>query len=309
MSMAQSFGDLHWSPDMGPVDYLLPASLPEALEMLGRYGGRARVVAGATDVAPQLRRRQWEVEALVDITRLPGLDRIRREGDTIQLGALVTHAQAAASRLLQEGAGPLARGCQALGSPQIRNVGTLGGNLVSGQPAADASIPLLALGAEVTIVSPSGERRVALENFFLEVGRTVLDPTREILTKIRFPALGSGQGGGFLRLAKRRALSLPMLVCAVKVSLEEDRRTIREAAVALGPVAPVPWRARACEELLAGAPATAQVLAQAAEEAAAQSRPRDSLLRGSRRYRQEMVKVLVRRGLTQACAQAGCRVE
>ncbi len=309
MNMAASFGDLHWARDLGAVEYLLPASLSEALEMLEHYRGRARVVAGATDLVPQLRRRQWQVKALVDITRLPGLDRIRREDETIHLGSLVTHAQAAASGLLQEGAEPLVRGCRALGSPQIRNVGTLGGNLVSGQPAADASIPLLALGAEVTIASPSGRRRVALDDFFLEVGRTVLDPTREILTRISFPALGAGQGGDFQRLAKRRALALPMLVCAVKVSLAGDGRTIQEAVVALGPVAPVPWRARSCEEILAGARVAPGLLVRAAGEAAARSRPLDSRLRGSRRYRQEMVKVLVRRGLARACARAGCPVE
>ena len=307
--MVQVFDGLHWWRDLELAEYLVPASLEEALEMLARYGGRARVVAGGTDVVPALRRREYQVEALVDITRLPGLDRIEQQGRTIHIGALVTHAQAAASTLLRERAGLLARGCGAVGSPQIRNVGTLAGNLVSGQPAADASIPLLALGAEVTVVSAQGQRRLPLGEFFLDLGRTALDPGREILTRISFPALGPGQGGSFQRLAKRKALTLPMLVCAVKVSLDESRRVVREAAVALGPVAPVPWREPHCEEFLRGAPVNPETIGRAAELAAEHSDPRDSLLRGSRRYRQEMVKVLVRRALEQACVQAGGAVE
>jgi carbon-monoxide dehydrogenase medium subunit len=266
------------------------------------------VVAGGTDVIPQLRARKVATAALVDITGLPGMDVLERSGDTISLGGAVTHAQVAASPVIGQGAGLLARGAASVGSPQIRNQGTVAGNLVSGQPAADTSIPLLALDAWVTIVSSSGERVVPLTDFFLAQGKTALDPCREILTRIQFNALVPGQGGSYQRLAKRRALALPMLVAAVVIGLDETRRNITRVGVALGPVAPIPTRAKRTEALLLGARVSPLVVEAAAKLAMEESNPRDSCLRGSCDYRREMVMVFVRRGLTQALAQAGAQI-
>ncbi len=254
----------------------------------------------------ELRSRHYEVDALVDISRIPGMGDIELQGDTIILGGLVTHAQTAASSLIQEKAGLLAAGCAAMGSPQIRSIATVAGNLVSGQPAADASIPLLALDAQVTVVSAGGERVIPLGEFFLDVGKTVVDPTREILTRIEFKPLGPDQGECFLRLSKRRALSLPMLVCAVVVTVDKAKQIITEAAIALGPVAPTPFRSKRIEDAIKGMPATLQTLQEAADRASTYCSPRDSLLRGSCDYRQEMVKTLVKRGLRRALEQAGC---
>ncbi|MCF8034730.1 MAG: FAD binding domain-containing protein [Desulfarculaceae bacterium] len=305
--MALAFEKLHWHSKLEVAEYLVPASLTEALDMLASHGGKARVIAGGTDVIPELRSRKLDVSVLVDVSRLPDMDGIEADGDDIVIGGGVTHAAAAASPLIQDKASALATGCGWVGSPQIRNVATLAGNLVSGQPAADASVPLLALDAEVTIASAKGERVVPLSEFFLGLGQTALDPGREILTSIRFQALADNQGSAYLRLAKRKALNLPILVCAVKATA--DGGNIASAAIALGPVAPVPFRERAAEEFVAGKPATMETLTQAGETATATCNPRDSLLRGSCDYRTEMVKVFVRRGLTAALAQAGCTVK
>jgi CO/xanthine dehydrogenase FAD-binding subunit len=304
--MPQAFKELHWRRDISLKQYLVPETLPQALQMLADYQGRARIIAGGTDVMVGLRRRDYDVEALVDISRIPGMGGIDLHGESITLGGLVTHAQSAASALIREKAGPLASGCASVGSPQIRTIATVAGNLVSGQPAADAAIPLLALDAQVTIASTNGERVVRLSDFFLDVGKTVVDPSREILTRIEFKPLGSNQGGSYLRLSKRRALSLPMLVCAVVVTVDDSKRVIIEAAIALGPVAPTPFRSKRIEDAIKGKPATLQTLQEAAENASAYCSPRDSLLRGSCDYRQEMVKVLVKRGLRSALGQAGC---
>ncbi len=303
--MPETFESLHWSRFIEVSEYHLPTSLAEALELLARYRGEARVMAGGTDVMVQLRKQDYGVKALVDISRLPDLDDIRAEGDTIAVGPLVTHARAAGSSLIRERAALLAEGCASVGSPQIRNVATLAGNLVSGQPAADASVPLLALDARVTVASGDGERVVPLTDFFVDLGRTALDPTREILTRIEFQGLGPHQGSAYLRLAKRKALALPMLVCAVRVSVDPAEKVISDAGVALGPVSPVPLRASRAEEFLKDAPISRETLEVAAETATAQCRPRDSLLRGSGDYRLEMVRVFVRRGLAQALAAAG----
>lgn len=304
--MSQVFKELHWRRDIPLKEYLVPETLPQALRMLSERDGRSRVIAGGTDVIVELRKRDYEVDALVDIGRIPGLDSIELQEDTIVLGAMVTHAQVAGSLLIREKAELLAMACGAVGSPQIRNIGTVGGNLVSGQPAADASIPLLALDAQVIVVSGDGERVIPLTDFFHDVGKTSVDPSREILTHIKFKALGRNCGGCFLRLSKRKALALPMLSCAVVVTLDESGQTISEAAIAVGPVAPTPFRDKRTEDVIKRKPATLQTVQEAVESAAVDCSPRDSLLRGSCDYRQEMVKVFVKRGLKRALEQAGC---
>jgi carbon-monoxide dehydrogenase medium subunit len=199
----------------------------------------------------------------------------------------------------------LAEAAGALGSPQIRNVATVAGNLVSGQPAADTSIPLLALNARVKILSQAGEREVPLTQFFLDQGRTALDCGREILTQIRFPALQKNQGGCYLRLSMRKSLALPILAVATVVAIEPEKKTITNAAIALGPVAPTPFRASKTEAGLQNAPVSQGSLEMAAQTAVEESNPRSSLLRGSMEYRKAMVKVFIRRGLSRALADAG----
>jgi len=303
--MALTFKDLHWAKNIQVQQYLQPGTLEEALEILANFGGRARVIAGGTDVVPQLRRRNIEVEALVDVTGIPGLDGIDQDGENIALGGLVTHAQVASSDLIRKKALLLSEGAGSVGSPQIRNIATVAGNLISGQPAADTSIPLLALDATVTIAGRDGERKVPLTEFFLDKGKTVLDCTREILIRIQFKGLIENEGGCYLRLAKRKALTLPMLVLAAVVNADLGKGIINRAAIALGPVAPVPYRAANVEGFLKGAPISDETFAAAANMGMQECTPRDSCLRGSCDYRQEMSKVFIKRGLSRAIAQIG----
>ncbi len=303
--MALTFKDLHWAKNIRVQEYLQPGTLEEALEMLSNFEGKARVIAGGTDVVPQLRGRDIEVAALVDVTGIPGMDGIIQDGENIVLGGLVTHAQVTSSKLIQEKAGLLSEGAGCVGSPQIRNIATVAGNLVSGQPAADTSIPLLALDATVTIASSQGERKVPLTDFFLDTGKTTLDCTREILTRIQFKGLAENEGGCYLRLAKRKALTLPMLVLAAVVNADLGKNIINRAAIAIGPVAPVPYRTTNVEEWLKGAPISDETIATGASMGMQGCTPRDSCLRGSCDYRQEMAKVFIKRGLTRALAQIG----
>jgi carbon-monoxide dehydrogenase medium subunit len=303
--MALTFKDLHWSKNIAVQQYLQPATLAEALEMLWKLEGRAKVIAGGTDVIPKLRKQDMEAEVLVDITRLPEMDGINQDGDNIVLGGLVTHAQVAASKVINKKAPFLAEAAGSVGSPQIRNIATVSGNLVSGQPAADTSIPLLALDATVTIAGRDGERNVPLTEFFLDTGKTVLDFTREILTRIQFKGLSENEGGCYLRLAKRKALTLPMLVLATVVNVDAKEKAVNRAAIAMGPVAPVPYRVRNVEEWLKGTSISDETFAAAADMGMQECTPRDSYLRGSCDYRQEMSKVFIKRGLTRAVAQIG----
>ena len=307
--MQYSFKDLHWRKELPIKQYLQPCTIKEALEMLSEYKGRAQVIAGGTDIIPQLRRGDLRTDAFVDITRIPDMGYIQADGDTIRLGGLVTHAQVCSSQLVQEKARLLSEAAGVLGSPQIRNVGTIGGNIITGQPGADTALPLLALNAKVTILSETGKREVPLTDFYFDQGQTAIDSHREILTQICFSALQKNQGGCYLRLSKRKALSLPILVLAAVVTLGPGKKMIEKAAIALGPVAPIPFRASKTETALRGAPISEKTLASAAQSAFDESNPRSSALRGSCEYRREMVKVLVRRGLSIALKRAGAIVD
>ena len=303
--MQPGFRDLHWANEILIKKYFQPRSIPEALRILRELNGSAKVIAGGTDVIPQLRRGDSTVETLVDITRLPGLDHITMDGEWVRVGGLVTHEQLCSSPLIRQRAGLLAEGAGAVGSPQIRNVATVAGNLVSAEPAADTAIPLLALNGIVKIVSSQNTREVPLTEFFLGKGETVIDSRREIMTEIRFPALKKNQGGCYLRLSKRKALSLPILAVGCVVAVDPTNSVIEEARIAMGPVAPVPFRASRTEAALCGRLVSVEILEMATQIAFEESSPRSSLLRGSHEYRKEMVKVLVRRGLSHALREAG----
>jgi carbon-monoxide dehydrogenase medium subunit len=287
--------------------YLLPASIEEALGMLEEHQGRARVISGGTDLIPQLKAKEIEVECLVDISRVEDLKGIQLEGDTIRIGAGATHHQLATSDLIRDKATALAEGASAVGSPQIRFMGTVGGNIINAQPAADTVIPLLALEAEAEIAGIRETRLVPLETLFVRPGKSTVDACAEILVALRFRAVDGHRGSAFARLSKRKALSLPILNAAVVVGLNGAGTVFEEARLALGPVALTPFRARNAEEALRGTAVGRDAIQPALDMAAQEAQPRSNPLRASREYRQEMVKVLLGRALERAVktAQSG----
>ncbi len=277
------------------TEYIIPTSLEETLRFLAKKREKARLVAGATDLMLELERGVRKgIETVIDITRLPGLDRITfDEGETIHLGPLVTHNAAAASKLLRERAFPLVCAAWQVGAPQIRNRATVAGNLVTASPANDTITPLMALGAWVILASVKGTRRVPLEDFFTGVRKTVLQPD-EMLVDIAFPALKAGQRGTFLKLGLRRAQAISLVNAAVVLTIDSSR--VRSAVITLGAVAPTIIHAPEAETYLAGKELTGEVIACTAELAAGAARPIDDI-RGSAAYRKAMVRVLVMRGL------------
>jgi len=281
-------------------EYLVPSSLEEALAMLKEYQGQARIIAGGTDLIIQLKKKEATARCLVDVTNLDELKGIELEDGFIKVGACVTHQELASSRLIRERAAALAEGASQVGSPQIRNMGTVGGNIVNAQPAADTVVPLMALEAEVEVASHEDTRWDPLGGLCVGPGQCTVDATAEILTSVRFRALGPNQGSAFERLAKRRALALPILNAAAVVTLNHGGGTFQEVRLAVGPVGPTPARALNAEEALRGAAVEAQSIAAAMEIAAQEAQPRSNPLRGSQEYRQEMVKVLLRRSVERA---------
>ncbi|MBE3580551.1 MAG: FAD binding domain-containing protein [Thermoanaerobacteraceae bacterium] len=282
------------------TDYLFPASPGECLEMLAAHE-EARIIAGGTDLMVDVKDKRLHPRVLVDITRIPGVDLIAEEGDNIILGGGVTHARAASSELVREKLAALAEAAASVGSPQIRNVGTLAGNVVNAQPAADGAVALVALGAEAEIIGPGGTRRVPVEELYEGVGRSRVDSARELLWRFLVPKWGEGDASAFVRLSPRRALSLPMLNVAVRVQVRDGR--CQRARVCLAPVAPRPFLCREAAEALVGEEVSRDRMLEAARIAADLAQPRDSRLRGSREYRKKMVRVLVLRALEEAVAR------
>ncbi len=274
--------------------YYSVASLAEALELLAKYRERARIIAGGTDILLELERQQRPgLDVLVDITRVPGLADMTLHGDQMRLGPLVTHNQVVANALLAERALPLAQACWQVGAPQIRNRATVAGNLITASPANDTIAPLMALGAEVSLLSLEGERTVALADFYTGVRQTVMRPD-EMLTAITFPALSRAERGIFLKLGLRRTQAISVVNVAVVLSFDGDRVT--RATITLGSVAPTIIHAPVAERALVGQVLTPEVMANAARLAAAAPSPIDDV-RGTAVYRTEMIKVLVLRAL------------
>jgi len=276
-------------------EYFIPDSLDQALDLVARYADQARIIAGGTDLIVEFDRRLRSPCALVDISRLPGLDFIHLDDEGwLHLGPLVTHNDVIASSLCAERALPLAQACRQVGAPQIRNRGTVAGNLITASPANDTITALTALGAIVTLRSARGERKVALTDFYTGVRRTVMQPD-EILVDIACRALGAGQSGTFIKLGLRRAQAIAVVNCAVVLETGEDGRTA-DAHIALGAVAPVIVRARQAEQWLIGRRLDEATIGQAAALAALAAQPIDDI-RGSAEYRRDAVAVLVRRAL------------
>lgn len=276
--------------------YYTVSTLDEAVRLLAERREKVRIVAGATDLIIELERGvRRGLEALIDITRVPGANAITLDdAGWIHLGPLTTHNDCAASELIQTRALPLAQACWEVGAPQIRNRATVAGNLITASPANDTITPLMALEAVVTLRSARGERRVPLREFYTGVRRTVMEPD-ELLTDIAFPALPADERGLFLKLALRRAQAISVVNVAVIVQ-RDQAGSIQRARIALGSVAPTIVRATGAEAFLINKTLTPGAIAQAGELAQAAARP-ISDVRGPAEYRTEMVKVLTVRAL------------
>lgn len=276
--------------------YINPTSVDEILNALAEMGSAARIVAGGTDLLLELERGQRPgVTALIDISRVEGLSGIELDANgIIHLGPLVTHNQVVASEVLRRHAWLLVQACWEVGAPQIRNRGTLAGNLITASPANDSITPLMALGASVLLRSASNTREVPLEKFFTGVRKTVMQPD-EMLVEIRFPALDPGsQRGQFYKLALRRAQAISVIHLAAVLTFKGD--VVDEAVLTLGAVAPTIVRARDVEDFLRGKSLTDDVVEQAASLAGQSAHPIDDL-RGSAAYRSHMLGVCTRRVL------------
>lgn len=275
--------------------YISAQSLEEARHLLHEYGKQARIVAGATDLILEIENGiRTGVTTLIDVTRIPRIDQITLdENGWVHLGPMVTHNHCAGSKLIQEHAFALAKACWEVGAPQIRNRGTIAGNLITASPANDSITPLMVLGAQVTLSSDISERVVQLKDFYTGVRKTVM-LENELLTDISFPIPSPDARSTFIKLALRRAQAISVI--NVAVLLEFDTDVIRRASITLGAVAPTIIHAKEAEGFLIGKRLTSEVIQEVGDLAAKAARPIDDL-RASAAYRKEMVRVCTRRAL------------
>jgi len=287
---------------MRSFDLHVATSLTDALEYLSRHGDETAVLAGGTDLVIRIRSGREVPPRVLDISRLSELRVIRKEAaaaaasGVLRLGALVTHAEAVESPLVRAHAPLLAEACATIGSPQIRNLGTLGGNCITASRAGDSLPALLALDAEMVLLSLEGERRVPMTEFFTGP-RTTARRRDELLGYILVPVAASDERSCYLKLTQRKALAISLVSVAFRLRMDPGApRRCLEAAVAFGSLAPMVIRARAVEAALAGRELDEATITRAAEAALGEVSPRDDV-RASAEYRRAMVQALVRRGL------------
>ncbi len=286
---------------MRRFELALPRSIDEALRILSERGSEAKLLAGGTDLLPQLKNGLLKPACVVDLSGVERIRTLKSDAGGLHVGAAVTARTLERDATTQKTYTSLAESGALVGSVQVRNLATLGGNLCNAAPSADMAPPLLALDAEAVIVGPKGERRVPLTDFFTGVRRTVL-AADEILLEIVVPAPGPRSGGHYLRHTPRRELDIAVVGVASQLTLSNG--VCSKARIALAAVAPVPLRARAAEQALEGKPVTPEAIERAAELALGVAKP-ISDQRGSADYRRHLVRVLTRRTLRTALTRAG----
>ncbi len=285
--------------------YLFPEDIKEAVSILNSSNGMARIIAGGTDLMLDLESGRHEVKKLVDLSKIKEFSQITEKNGMIKIGANVTCSQIVNSDLVRQKAPALAQGARKLGSKQIRNIATVAGNVIRAQPAADTAVPLVALGTKIEVASASGIHTMdILDAYGDSFAKSNIISTSQVLTFLYVPIQKAMEGSAYVRLDKRKALSLPILNIACKVSVSGD--TINTASIAMGPVGPGPQRAIDAENKLTGNTISPDSIKTAARLVINQCDPRDSLVRGSRKYRMAVINTLAERVITQAvaCAKA-----
>ncbi len=278
-------------------EYLEPSTINEAIMMLQQHDG-SLLLAGGTDLLVKMQDGKLAPQVLISLTSIPGLDTIRLEDSSLSIGAMVTHSDLEKSALIRREFALLADAAREIGSPQIRNVATIGGNLCNAAPSADLATPLIALNAVVKLTGPNGERILPLENLFTGPSKTIL-AREEVMTEIKVPRLPPHSGGAFIKYAVRNAMELALISVSVVLTLDVESGVCTDARIAMGVVAPVPIRAKSAESVLIGKKLDEKLTEQAGLAAVEEARPRSSF-RASAEYRREVLKVLMRRAINKA---------
>ena len=303
---AASFGENDLA--LPNFEYIAPDTIDELAGALTRFGERARILAGGTDLIILLRERLVRAECLIDIGRLPSLRGIAKAAGKgpakgITIGAATRIRDLERSTVIRDRYHALYQSAGQLGSPQIRDMATIGGNSCTASPAAETPPSLIALGATVSLVSVRGRRELPLEEFILGTRKTALT-SDEFLESFHLPEPWPRSASRYAYAGLRDAMEIDIANVAVNIGLGADGKTIEQVRIAMGAVGPVQLRAKRAEALLTGRAPDAAAFNEAAEACSAEAKPIDDM-RASAAYRIEVLKPLVRRTLAEAVAAAG----
>jgi carbon-monoxide dehydrogenase medium subunit len=284
---------------MKNFDYLEPKTVAEACALLKQHSGDAKVFAGGAHLTILMKQGLYEPKALVNIKKIPELKGIRYDdAEGLIIGALVTHREIETSALVREKFPVLCEAEREVANIRVRNVGTVGGNLASGEPLTDLSQIFIALDGKARIVGPNGQRMIPIEELFVDFYTTSLADD-EILTQMVLPPLPARSGIEYIRFSSSSVVDKPSAGVAVRLTLDAGVETIQTARIVLGCVGATPVRARKAETLITGKKLTLQ-LAEESGSAASQECSPTSDLRGSEQYKRAIVKTLVKRAATKA---------
>lgn len=282
---------------MRNFDYLEPTSVAEACKLLKQHGSEAKVFAGGAHVTILMKQGLYQPKALVNIKRIPELKGIKFDAaEGLSIGALVTHREIETSTLVKDKQPVLCAAEREVANIRVRNMGTIGGNLASGEPLTDLSQIFIALDGVLRITGSSGQRTIPVEELFLDFYTTSLAED-EIITNVVIPPLPPRSGIEYIRFSSSSVVDRPSAGVAVRLTL--DKEAVQTARVVLGCVGPTPVRARKAEELITGKRPTEELIAEAGALAAQECSP-TSDLRGSEGYKRAIVRTLVKRALTAA---------
>lgn len=277
---------------MQEFEFLSASSVEEAVRFLAENEGR--VIAGGTDVLPQLQRETISSDVFVDITRLGELRFIRERKGWVEIGALTTYADLLDSDYLQRAAPSLVEAAATVGCPQTRSRGTIGGNIVNASPAGDTLPPLLTHEARAHVLRKGKEEVIQLEYLFTGPGQTIL-AGEDLLHSVSFRPLGKDEESVYLKLGNRKGMTIAVASLALKIKLPSQKK-FGEARVALGSVAPIPVRSPRAEKVLRGAKVSEEVMERAAQAVREDISP-ISDVRASAARREEAAAVLLKRAL------------
>ncbi|MBM4763655.1 xanthine dehydrogenase family protein subunit M [Bacillus sp. B15-48] len=280
----------------GKFNYLRPATLSEALNLLEEYGEEAKIISGGQSLVPVLNMRLSQPQYLIDVSRIEELNYIRKEDSYIAIGALTKHYQVEDSEIISKHCPLLSEGIEYVGHPQIRTLGTIGGSIAHADPSAELPCILSALRGEIVIASTDGERTVETDEFFLTYLLTSLEPT-ELVKEIRFPIIDEKDGCAFIEMTRRHG-DFALVEAAAVVGLDEDGNFSR-VKLAVGGASPVPAVLEDIEEALIGKPPLQDVIEEILQELDDYLDPEGDL-HATADYRIHLAKVLTKRALITA---------
>lgn len=292
---------------IGQFKYVKPAFLQDTLDILAEKGTSARILAGGTDLVLQIKQKQKSPSLLIDVKDIRELNRLEfTETLGLCIGAAVPLSKVISFPIVSEKFGMLFQSCSVIGSMQIRNRGTLGGNICNAAPSADSAPALMCLGAKAIIASAKKTRSASLDEFCVGPGMTCI-AANELLVEIEVPTPTKRSAGCYLRHTTREEMDIAVAGVGSFIILPTRGKSPKEVRIALGAVAPMPIRAHGAEALLVDRPISEKSIEQAAIKAAEESRP-ISDVRASAEYRREIVKVLTRRTLKKSCELLGIEI-